>query len=67
MRLTGSHFEVLVEKFKGEHWDKLLTRVELIELAEAEGVSFSRLVAAEPSVEEALAAARRLGIEIAGE
>lgn len=42
-----SHFEKLVEKFKGEYWDKLLTLGELIELAEAEGVSFSRLVAAE--------------------
>ena len=62
-----SHFEKLVEKFKGKYWEKLLTLGELTELAEAEGVSFSRLVAAEPSVEEALAAARRLGIEIAGE
>ena len=61
MKLTDSHFKKLVEKFKGEYWDKLLRLGQLIELAEAEGVSYSRLVAAEPSVEEALAPARRLG------
>jgi hypothetical protein len=64
VKLTDSHFEKLVEKFKGEYWDKLLTLGELIELAEAEGVSFGRLVAAEPSVKEALAADRLLGYRL---
>ncbi len=42
-----AHFEMMVEKFRGEYRDKILTLGELIDLAEAGGVSFSRLVVAE--------------------